>query len=71
MSKPGQRIKKFRTLNNLDTQVLAEELGYKTAAPIHRWEANESLPNGRDLKKLGQLFEISADYILGLDEWCQ
>lgn len=71
MPNPGQRIKKFRTLNNLEKLSLAKELGYKTDSVIHNWETNQFLPNGRDLKKLALFFEVSVDYLLGLDEWCE
>lgn len=65
---PGQRIKNLRVSNNLDEQSLSEELGYKTDSTIHKWEANIFLPNGRDLKKLALFFEVSVDYLLGLDD---
>lgn len=66
---PGQRIKELRIDNEIAQETLATELGYKTYTTISKWEADKSLPPGRELKKLAEYFEVSVDYILGLDDY--
>lgn len=64
---PGQRLKKLREQKSLDQHELGVELGKKTSATITKWESDQCLPNGRDLKKLAQFFGVSVDYLLGLE----
>ena len=63
----GQRMKHLRNRKNLDQQGLAAELGHQTLTLITKWESDQSLPNGRELKNLAQFFGVSVDYLLGLD----
>lgn len=65
---PGKRIKRLRVQSDLGQKNLADELGYKTYTTISKWESDQSLPPGRELKKLAVFFNVSVDYILGLDE---
>lgn len=65
---PGKRIRKLRVQNDLGQKNLADKLGYKTYTTISKWEADKSLPPGKELKKLALFFGVSIDYILGLDE---
>lgn len=64
---PGQRIKKLRKEYKISQKDLSYDLGYKTYTTVSKWEAGASLPPGKELKKLANYFEVSTDYILGLN----
>lgn len=64
---PGQRLKKIRKQKSLDQLELASKLGHKTVRTVNRWEADHFLPNGRELKALAEILDVSVDYLLGLD----
>lgn len=64
---PGQRIKKLRILNKLEQEEVAEQLDHPSSVLLTNWESDKSLPPSRELKKLAKIFEVSVDYILGLD----
>lgn len=63
---PGERIKILRVKNDISQKKLSHDLGYKTYTTISKWEADASLPPGKELKKLASYFKVSTDYILGL-----
>ncbi len=65
---PGQRIKELREMNNVSQKELSKDLGYKTYTTVSKWEANASLPPGKELTKLAKYFKVSTDYLLGLDD---
>lgn len=64
---PGERIKILRIKNDISQKQLSHDLGYKTYTTISKWEADASLPPGKELKNLATYFQVSTDYILGLD----
>lgn len=63
----AQRLKKLRAGKNLTQTELAEMLGYKNYTTVSKWESGDSLPRGKELKLLAEIFDISTDYLLGLD----
>lgn len=63
----GERIKTLRIKINISQQELADELGYKTFTTVSKWEANASVPPGKELIKLSSFFDVSTDYLLGLE----
>lgn len=65
---PGERIKVLRVKNDISQKQLSNDLGYKTYTTISKWESDASLPPGKELKKLATYFQVSTDYILGLDD---
>lgn len=65
---PGERIKVLRIKNDISQKQLSHDLGYKTYTTISKWEADASLPPGKELKNLATYFQVSTDYILGLDD---
>lgn len=69
MPTSGERIRKLRILRNLSQQELSHDLGYKTYTTVSKWESDASLPPGKELKKLATYFEVSTDYLLGLDNY--
>jgi len=36
---------------------------------VSMWEKNKSLPDFDSIKRIAVLFEVSADYLLGLDKY--
>ena len=62
----GERIRQLREQSNLSQSELADKLGYKTYTTVSKWESNDSLPRGNELKKLSGILGASSDYILGL-----
>ena len=69
MPTSGERIRKLRILKKLSQQELSHDLGYKTYTTISKWESDASLPPGKELKKLATYFEVTTDYLLGLDNF--
>lgn len=62
----GERLRKKRESKNLTQTELASILGYKNYTTVSKWESGDSLPRGKELKKLVEIFNVSADYLLGL-----
>lgn len=65
--KLAYNIKKFRKIRGLTQTQLAEKL-YMTAQNISKWELGVSAPDIEKLCAMAEIFEISADRLLGLSE---
>lgn len=63
----NKRIKELRKLNNLTQTQLAEKL-QTTQDTISLWELGKSYPDIDSLIMLCKIFDISADYLLGLED---
>ena len=63
----NKRIKELRKLNNLTQTQLAEKL-QTTQDTISLWELGKSYPDIESLIILCKIFNISADYLLGLED---
>ncbi|MEY8292168.1 helix-turn-helix domain-containing protein [Carnobacteriaceae bacterium 52-44] len=68
MNTSGERIRKLRVNRQKSQKELANDLGYKTYTTVSKWEADKTLPPANELKKLAIYFEVSTDYLLGLDD---
>ncbi|EOF24126.1 helix-turn-helix domain-containing protein [Enterococcus faecalis] len=64
----AQRLKNLREKRNLTQTELAEMLGYKNYTTVSKWESGDSLPRGKELKLLAEIFNISTDYMLGIEK---
>lgn len=64
----GSKIRHLREKKNMTQTELSQILGMKTYTTVSKWENNENFPKGKDLKELAELFEVSADYLLGLSK---
>lgn len=64
----GKNIKKLRKSRGMTQQKLADLVGAKNYTTITKWESGGNYPQGRDLIKLSQLFNVSVDSLLGLDD---
>lgn len=68
MKTTGAIIKELREIYGMSKQRLAELVGAKSYTTITKWESNENHPRGKEIKILCNLFNVSADYLLGLKE---
>lgn len=64
----SERLKQARIEKNYTQTELAELLGYSNYTTVSKWESGDSLPRGKELKKLAKLFNLSTDYLLGLSD---
>ena len=62
-----ERLKELRTEKKLSTRELATAVGCSHIA-ISRWERNVKKPNVDNLIALCKFFNVSADYLLGLED---
>ncbi|WP_342578378.1 XRE family transcriptional regulator [Psychrobacillus sp. FSL K6-2843] len=68
MRTTGEIIKELREAHGLSKQRLAELLDLKSYTTVSKWEVDENHPRGKEIKMLCTLFNISADYLLGLKD---
>ena len=61
------RIKKLRADRELSIRQLAEEAGLNRMA-ISSWERSVTTPGVESVFRLATFFDVSADYIIGLDD---
>lgn len=62
----GQRIKKLRRERDITQEQLAEYL-HLSASAVSQWECDRVMPDISQLPLLANLFEVSADVLLGID----
>jgi transcriptional regulator with XRE-family HTH domain len=62
----ADRIKNLREQANFTQAALTRKLGV-TRSSVNAWEMGVSLPSTHYLKELASIFNVSADYLLGLD----
>lgn len=63
----GNRIKEIREKTGLTQTELAKKLGL-TRSGVNAWEMGVSIPSAQYLIGLANLFKVSTDYLLGLDQ---
>ena len=63
----GKTIKNLRLEKNM-TQTELATLLFTSQDTISLWERNKSLPDIKSLIKLSTIFNVSTDYILGLEK---
>lgn len=62
----AERLKDLREENNLTLTDLAKEIGVSHVA-IFRWENLERTPNIEALFSVAKYFNVTTDYLLGLE----
>ena len=67
MNTIGKRIKELRKQNNLTQKQLATALNIAQSS-ICEWEKNAYEPTATAIKILAVYFDVSADYLLGLED---
>ncbi len=63
----GEKIKEFRLANGWTQKELAKKIE-QAQSTIFYWEQNKQEPTITALKKLCEVFDVSADYLLGLSD---
>lgn len=63
----AENLKYLRNSRQLTQKELANILGL-TANCICEWEKNRSEPSISTIKKIADVFDVSADYLLGLED---
>ena len=64
----GKRLKELRLEKGLTQKALAVELSV-TVPTLSHWECNYQEPSFKDLLRICDFFEVSADYLLGRTEY--
>ena len=59
-------IKSLRETAGLSQSALAKQLGV-TRSSVNAWEMGLSIPTAQYIVELSQLFHVSTDYLLGLN----
>lgn len=67
MSKTGERIREARLAHGLTIKQLAKLTGI-TEKSISRYENGQFVPDSNNIIQLACIFDISADYLLGLSD---
>ena len=67
MEKFSERLKDLRIEKGLSIQTLSKEVNIGVAS-ICRWENGKADVKGAQLIVLARYFEVSADYLLGLED---
>ena len=66
ISSISERIKELREKQNLTQSGLAKKLNI-TRSAVNAWEMGISVPNVEKLVELSSLFNVSVDYLLGIN----
>lgn len=64
----GERLKFLRTEKGLGQNKLASLLDVSNAS-ISLWETGKQLPSAEAVFKLATFFGVSADFLLGIEDW--
>ncbi len=67
MTSFGTILKKLRTESNITQEALAKKLGV-TKSVISYYELHERAPSPEILIKLTSIFNVSADFLLGIEK---
>lgn len=62
----ADRIKFLRESNDMTQSELAKQLGI-TRSSVNAWEQGISVPSTQYVVELARLFNVSVDYLLGVD----
>ena len=64
----SERIKELREKQNITQSSLAKKLSI-TRSAVNAWEMGISIPNVEKLVELSSLFNVSVDYLLGVNSY--
>ena len=68
MDKFAIKLKEIRTEKGYTQKQLAEAIK-TTDDSIYSWEKGRSQPSIEMLRALSKFFDVSTDYLLGLEDW--
>ncbi|MBQ3220264.1 MAG: helix-turn-helix transcriptional regulator [Clostridia bacterium] len=63
----ADRLLELRKEKNLSQATLAKALGVSFSVVCY-WETNRSEPTAPNIVKIAEFFNVSADYLLGLED---
>lgn len=63
----GDRLKELRINQNLSQEKLGKLLGVRRSS-VSNWETNKATPTFNILTKIADYFNVSTDYLLGLNQ---
>jgi len=63
----GRKLKELRTEKRL-TQANVAEIFKVSKTTICQWETSKQEPSLEDVAKIAKFFEVSTDYLLGLED---
>ena len=63
----GERLKELRLESKLTTKALGKKVGVSDTT-ICRWELDQCEAKAPEIVKLAQLFKVSTDYLLGVED---
>lgn len=63
----AERLKELRISENLSQRKLAEMTNLSPSA-IKQWENESRVPNAEAVVVLAKFFDVSSDYLLGLED---
>ena len=63
----AERLKELRTAKKLSQRKLASQTKISPSA-IKQWENESRVPNAEAVVTLAKFFDVSADYLLGLED---
>ena len=63
----SERLKDLRIQKNISMYDLSVQLGVSNAA-ICKWENELTEPKASNIKSIAEFFEVSTDYLLGLED---
>ena len=63
----SERVKELRIENKLNQSELADKCNVKQSC-VSKWERGETLPDAITIIKLTEIFNVSADYLLGIKD---
>ena len=67
MKELAERLKELRANKKLSLEQLAKNIGVTDTA-VMKWEQNKSEPTAMNIKQLALFFDVSSDYLLGLED---
>lgn len=62
-----QRLQGLREKRRISRRVLSELCGLSSDA-VRRYERGEAEPNLKSLVRIAEFFEVTTDYLLGIDK---
>ncbi len=63
----NKRLKELRKQKGYTQKELATLIGYDQSM-VARWEKGESEPTASAIKNIAVLFDVSSDYLLGIED---
>lgn len=67
MSKFAENLKYLRNEKNLTLKELSEKTSLSISG-LHQWESEKRIPNADAVIILAQFFDVTTDYLLGLEK---